>query len=85
LVASLKSAARLTGGIVLTLIGVAGLVLPILPGWLFLIPGLMILADYFPPVHRLLQWAKKKAGGFGVGGERRPPPESPTSSSGSGS
>jgi len=70
---NLKDVARLTGGIVLTLIGIAGLLLPILPGWLFLIPGLMILADYFPPVHRLVQWAKSKAG-VGSGPPSEPPP-----------
>lgn len=31
-----------------------------MPGWVFVIPGLMILADYFPPVKRLLDWAKAK-------------------------
>jgi len=39
-----------------------GGLIPIFQGWLFGIPGLIILADYFPPVNRLLQWAKKKAG-----------------------
>ena len=28
---------------------------------ILIIPGLIILADYFPPVNRLLIWAKKKA------------------------
>lgn len=45
----------------LVLLGIAGLILPIMPGWVFLIPGLVILADYFPAVHRLVRWAKKKA------------------------
>jgi len=31
-----------------------------MPGWVFIIPGLMILADYFPPARRLLDWAKAK-------------------------
>jgi hypothetical protein len=29
---------------------------------MFGLPGLMILANYFPPARRLLNWAKKKAG-----------------------
>jgi hypothetical protein len=32
-----------------------------MPGWVFLIPGLVILADYFPAIHKLVLWAKKKA------------------------
>jgi uncharacterized membrane protein YbaN (DUF454 family) len=42
-------------------LGVLGLILPIMPGWVFLIPGLIILADYFPPIKRLVEWAKAKA------------------------
>ena len=49
-------------GVVLTLIGIAGIILPIMPGWIFLIPGLVILGDYFPPIRRLVTWAKRKAG-----------------------
>lgn len=52
---------RIAGGVVLVLLGIAGLILPIMPGWVFLIPGLVILGDYFPPVKRLLAWAKAKA------------------------
>ena len=39
-----------------------GGLIPVFQGWLFGIPGLIILADYFPPINRLLKWAKKKAG-----------------------
>ena len=52
---------RIAAGMGLVLLGIAGLILPIMPGWVFLIPGLVILADYFPAVHRLVRWAKKKA------------------------
>ncbi|MCE5308433.1 MAG: hypothetical protein LLG20_12410 [Acidobacteriales bacterium] len=48
-------------GILLVILGVLGLILPIMPGWVFLIPGLIILADYFPPIKRLVDWAKAKA------------------------
>ncbi len=51
---------RLISGVFLVLLGLAGLVLPIMPGWVFLIPGLIILGDYFPPVKRLLHWAREK-------------------------
>lgn len=52
---------RLFLGFLFVLLGVTGLILPIMPGWVFLIPGLIILADYFPPIHRLVEWAKAKA------------------------
>jgi len=38
-----------------------GGLIPIFQGWVFGIPGLIILADYFPPIKRILDWAKKKA------------------------
>ena len=66
---ALKKAVRITTGIGLVLLGIAGIVLPIMPGWVFLIPGLVILADYFPPVRRLVDWAKRKATGeYGASG-----------------
>ena len=52
---------RLTAGIGMVLLGIAGLILPIMPGWIFLIPGLIILSDFFPPLKRVLEWAKRKA------------------------
>jgi len=36
---------------------------------MFMIPGLLILSEYFPPVKRLVEWAKKKAGRGGGPGE----------------
>jgi uncharacterized membrane protein YbaN (DUF454 family) len=51
---------RVTGGILLVLVGLVGLIMPIMPGWVFIIPGLVLLADYFPPIRRLLEWAKNK-------------------------
>ena len=45
----------------LVLLGIIGLILPVMPGWVFLIPGLIILSDYFAWARRLTEWAKKKA------------------------
>ena len=40
---------RIASGVGLILLGIVGALLPIIPGWPFFIPGLMILADYYPP------------------------------------
>ena len=58
----IKQTVRITIGIILVIIGLIGGLIPIFQGWMFGIPGLIILADYFPPVKRLLIWAKKRAG-----------------------
>ena len=57
----LRRIVRLIVGITLVLLGILGLILPIMPGWVFLIPGLVILGDYFPPIQRLIVWAKARA------------------------
>jgi uncharacterized membrane protein YbaN (DUF454 family) len=58
----LKKWFRIGVGVVLVFLGILGSLLPIIPGFVFLIPGLVILAEYFPPVRRVLNWAKQKAG-----------------------
>ena len=44
------------------IIGLIGGLIPVFQGWMFGIPGLIILADYFPPFKRILDWAKGKSG-----------------------
>jgi hypothetical protein len=58
----MKHTLRITFGLILVIIGMIGGLIPIFQGWIFGIPGLIILADYFPPIKRLLSWAKKKSG-----------------------
>lgn len=41
-------------------IGILGLILPVMPGWVFLIPGLIILGEEYSWARRLLQWAKRQ-------------------------
>ena len=53
---------RITLGFLLVIVGLIGGLIPIFQGWVFGIPGLIILADYFPPVKRILDWAKSKYG-----------------------
>ena len=55
-----KHLLKITLGIVLVLIGIIGGLIPIFQGWVFGIPGMIILAEYFPPLRRVLNWAKNK-------------------------
>lgn len=48
-------------GFALVLGGLAGLLLPIVPGWLLIIPGLALLATEYVWAQRLLRIAKEKA------------------------
>ena len=58
-------------GLGLVILGIIGLILPIMPGWIFLIPGLMILAESFPWLDRFLNkwiaWGKEKMAREGKG------------------
>lgn len=56
----MKHVGKILGGIALILIGIVGLIMPIMPGWVFIIPGMALLADYFPPFRRLLEWGRRK-------------------------
>ena len=58
----IKHTLKISLGILLVIIGFLGGLIPIFQGWMFGIPGLMILANYFPPAKRLLNWAKKRVG-----------------------
>jgi len=48
-------------GVLLVAIGLIGGLIPIFQGWVFGIPGLIILSKYFPKVNKLVSWAKRKA------------------------
>lgn len=56
----MRKVLRIAAGIGLILVGIVGLILPIMPGWVFIIPGLVILGDYFPPAKRLVDWLKAR-------------------------
>ena len=58
----IKDILKISLGIVLVILGLLGGLIPIFQGWMLGIPGLIILANYFPPARRLLGWAKNKAG-----------------------
>ena len=58
----IKHTFKISLGIILVIIGLMGGLIPIFQGWMFGIPGLIILSNYFPPAKRFLDWAKSKAG-----------------------
>jgi uncharacterized membrane protein YbaN (DUF454 family) len=51
---------KLLTGLGLCILGIIGWLLPVIPGWAFMIPGLIILSDFFPPLRRLLRWAEAR-------------------------
>tara|TARA_B100001250_G_scaffold273389_1_gene236116 strand:- start:383 stop:580 length:198 start_codon:yes stop_codon:yes gene_type:complete len=55
-----RKAFRIIVGIILLVLGLIGGLIPVFQGWVFGIPGLIILSDYFPPFKKVLNWAKKK-------------------------
>jgi hypothetical protein len=58
---ALRKTFRITLGVTLVVLGLIGGLIPVVQGWMFGIPGLLILSEYFPPVKRLVEWAKAKA------------------------
>ena len=51
---------RISLGTILILLGIPGLVLPILQGWLFLALGALLLSVDIPLFDRLVRWIEKK-------------------------
>ena len=58
----IKHILKISLGFILIFIGFIGGLIPIVQGWIFGIMGLIILANYFSPAKRLLNYAKKKLG-----------------------
>lgn len=56
----LRHAVRITLGISFLLLGLAGLVLPVLQGILFLMIGALLLAPYVPVFQRLIDWGERR-------------------------
>tara|TARA_B100000945_G_C20212734_1_gene516822 strand:- start:332 stop:505 length:174 start_codon:yes stop_codon:yes gene_type:complete len=56
----LKNIAKITLGIILITIGLIGGIIPFFQGWIFGVPGLIILSKYFHPAKKILKWIKKK-------------------------
>jgi hypothetical protein len=58
---------RISLGLTLIVVGIVGLALPVLPGWAFILPGLVILSDYIPGIRGWLDWVEQKATKAGAG------------------
>jgi len=56
----LRKTFRIALGVALVILGLIGGLIPFVQGWMLGIPGLLILSEYFPPVKRLVKWAKSK-------------------------
>lgn len=56
----MKKVLRIASGTALVLVGIVGLIVPVMPGWIFLIPGLLILGEDFPPAKRAADWLKAR-------------------------
>ncbi|MBM3775207.1 MAG: hypothetical protein FJW37_08595 [Acidobacteria bacterium] len=57
--------ARISLGFLLVFVGVIGILLPVMPGWVLLIPGLIILAEHFSWARNIVEGAKRKAEKYG--------------------
>ena len=56
----IKDIIKIVVGIILVLIGLIGGLIPIFQGWMFGIPGLLILSQYFPPIKKIVNKIKKR-------------------------
>jgi len=56
----MKKTFEIVAGFVLIIIGLIGGLIPIFQGWMFGIPGLLLLAKHFKLFKKILHWAKSK-------------------------
>jgi uncharacterized membrane protein YbaN (DUF454 family) len=60
LVQYMRRAIRISIGILSIVLGIAGFVLPILQGWLFLALGIMVLSPDIPFFGKLICWTRDR-------------------------
>ena len=56
----IKDSIKITAGILLVCIGLIGGIIPIFQGWIFGLPGLIILSQYCPPIKKFIKKIKNK-------------------------
>lgn len=47
-------------GIIFVIVGFIGGLIPILPGWIIGLPGLLLLSKHFPPLKKIIKSIKMK-------------------------
>lgn len=57
---TVKKTIKVVAGVVLVVIGLIGGLIPIFQGWMFGIPGLLLLSSVFPPLRKWLDKMKAK-------------------------
>ena len=57
---TVKKTIKIIVGVVLVIIGLIGGLIPIFQGWMFGIPGLLLLSSVFPPLRKWLDKIKTK-------------------------
>ena len=57
---TVKKTIKIIVGVVLVIIGLIGGLIPIFQGWMFGIPGLLLLSSVFPPLPKWLDKIKTK-------------------------
>jgi uncharacterized membrane protein YbaN (DUF454 family) len=57
---ALKRIIRISLGVTFIFLGIPSLILPVLPGWVFLALGLLLLSVDLPFFERLVKWLEKR-------------------------
>ncbi len=59
-VRTVKNTIKVVIGVILVIIGIIGGFIPIFQGWIFGIPGLLLLSSVFPPLRKWVEHMKEK-------------------------
>ena len=57
---TVKDTIKVVIGVILVVIGIIGGLIPIFQGWIFGIPGLLLLSSVFPPLRKWVGRIKEK-------------------------
>jgi uncharacterized membrane protein YbaN (DUF454 family) len=64
----LRTVIEITLGIILVVLGLLGGLIPVVQGWMFGVPGLILLARHFKWAQKLVGWARRKWDAARAGG-----------------
>ena len=59
-VMKVRNTVKIVIGVILVVIGIIGGLIPIFQGWIFGIPGLLLLSSVYPPLRKWLDHVKEK-------------------------